>query len=102
TVAFGEAATATFSPEAVYPEGSIDIPYAITNTGVLTSSFDTLVTLSKVGAGIAFSQTIPVELTAGAIQSGLVHVDSLTAGSYTLHTAEPFGSGDTAFSVLPR
>jgi len=54
-ITFGEAATAAFSPQPVYPEGTIAIPYTLTNTGQLAVQFTTTVAIHS-----PFSTYLPV------------------------------------------
>ena len=91
-IQFGEAAVITIAPEAIYPEGSIAIPYTVENTGSLDTQFDLDFTLdSKVETKSIF---VPV----GGTFSDTLHYD-LTAGEYNLSYDSFFGSDSANFKV---
>ncbi|MGB9775993.1 MAG: CARDB domain-containing protein, partial [Anaerolineae bacterium] len=98
-VLFGEAATAAFTPDLVYPEGPIAIPYIFTNTGQLPVEFTTAVTITDLGFGVRdleFDTYLPLAET---ISGTLLF--ALPVGDYTLTYATPFGTGHAAFRVAP-
>jgi len=92
-VTFGEAAAATFSPQPVYTEGIVSIPYTLTNTGQLPTTVD----LEIGGFEIwRFSDYLPVGATAsGNLLSGL------SPGNYVFTYTTPFETGVVPFRVAP-
>ncbi len=105
-VAFGEAATVSFSPQPVYPEGPVAIPYTATNTGVLPVQFTIAITVQSPISNL--QSQISVYLPVGASTSGSLLLDleegdpSIGSGqAYTLSYATPFGSGVETFRVAP-
>ncbi|MCX8066687.1 MAG: PKD domain-containing protein [Anaerolineae bacterium] len=98
TVTFGEAVTATFAPEPLYPEGPVAIPYTFTNTGQLPVQFTALVTASA--QYTTRHVQIDVYLPVGEATSGNL-LFYLPIGDYTLTYATPFETGHAAFRVAP-
>ncbi|GAB4160572.1 MAG: hypothetical protein Fur0021_32730 [Candidatus Promineifilaceae bacterium] len=100
TVTFGEAATIAVTPQSVYPVGLVNVPYLLTNTGILPTAFDTEFTLQNSGGAVVASLTIPTDLPVGESQAGLLPLGYLPADTYTLAYAMPFASGSVNFVVL--
>jgi len=92
-VTFGEAAEVVLSPQSIYPEGIVSIPYTLTNTGQLP----TVVDLEIGGFEI---QRFDTYLPVGAVASGDLLFD-LPAGDYTLVYTTPFDGGVETFRVVP-
>jgi ligand-binding sensor domain-containing protein/PKD repeat protein len=97
-VAFGEDVAATFSPDPVYPEGAIAIPYTLTNTGQLPIRFTTAITVQSPISNLqsSFSTYLPT----GESAADRLLLD-LPTGAYTLTHATPFGGGAETFRVAP-
>jgi protocatechuate 3,4-dioxygenase beta subunit len=98
TVTFGEAAAVDFSPQPVYPEGPLTIPYTATNTGVLPVQFTTVVTVQSPISNLHSS--FSTYLSVGESTIGSLLLD-LPAGDYTLTYATPFETGAVSFRVAP-
>jgi len=92
TIQFGESAEITINPEAIYPEGSVVIPYTVENTGSLDTQFDLNFTLDSK------TETRSIFVQVGGIFSDTLNYD-LTTGDYTLSYDSFLGSGSVSFKV---
>ena len=100
TVQFGARADVALSPQAIYPEGAVDAPYVITNTGSVDLAYSVDFTLSdRTDGRIVSTVTQPVTLPVAGRISDVLVFDNLAAGSYQLSYASPFGSGNARFEV---
>jgi len=100
TVTFGASADITLSMQPVYPEGTVDIPYGVVNTGSTEFGFTIDFTLTDASTGqqmatIAQSLYLPIS---GSVSDSLVFSD-LTEGAYILSYNSPLPSGSVDFSV---
>ncbi|MCL4266513.1 MAG: VWA domain-containing protein [Anaerolineae bacterium] len=101
-VIFGEAAALAFTPEPVYPVGPVDVPYLITNTGLLAVSFDVDITLRDAAENVVQMLTLPVDLPVGENVADVLPFGSLPAGDYVLEYNTFFASGTEPFSVVAK
>jgi hypothetical protein len=91
-IVFGEAVDVEVAPASVYPEGVVEIPYSVQNTGQLDTRFDLSFTLN--GQTLTRSIFVPM---GQAVSDSLSY--NLAAGQYTLAYSSFFGSGDVGFRV---
>ncbi|MBN1814992.1 MAG: PKD domain-containing protein [Anaerolineae bacterium] len=98
-VTFGEASTVAFAPVSLYPEGVVQIPYTLTNTGHLPVEFTAAVTVTDSATETAKSQ-FEAYLPAGETGAGTL-LFNLAVGDYTLIYETPFGGGEETFGVAP-
>ncbi|MFA4827887.1 MAG: hypothetical protein WC855_02360 [Thermodesulfovibrionales bacterium] len=100
TVTFGASASIALTPQSVYPEGAVTIPYRITNTGSTNLGFDINFTLKNAATGqnIANITRAAYLLISGSISDYLTF-NNLTEGTYTLSYVSPLTSGSVSFRV---
>jgi trehalose utilization protein len=91
-IVFGEAVDVTVTPASVYPEGVVEIPYTVQNTGQLDSRFDLSFTLN--GETLTRNIFVPAGQT---VSDSLSY--NLATGQYTLAYSSFFGSGNVGFRV---
>jgi len=91
----GEKAEIRFYPEEIYPEGLISIPYNVTNTGLLDTTFNITITVN--GQSMVEEVYVPVNET---IQRFITL--TLLEGNYTLSYNSTMGSGSLRFQVWRR
>ena len=100
TVTFGASASIALTPQSVYPEGAVTIPYRITNTGSTNFGFDINFTLKNAATGqnIANITRAAYLLISGSISDYLTF-NNLTEDTYTLSYVSPLTSGSVSFRV---
>jgi methionine-rich copper-binding protein CopC len=99
TVKYGLGGSVSISPQAIYPEGEIAIPAAITSTGLLDGQFN--ITWQLTGAGnTPGQQAATYYIPKGGTATDTLSFD-LAEGSYQLTATgqQPALAGTTSFSV---
>ncbi|MDM7999665.1 MAG: Ig-like domain repeat protein [Dehalococcoidia bacterium] len=86
SVAMGERVTVEVSPEQTYEEGDVEVPFTVTNSGLLDANFS--ITFELEGQVITRQVSVPASSTF----AGTVTVN-LTEGSHALVYSSPYGSG---------
>jgi ligand-binding sensor domain-containing protein len=99
TVLLGEALEARVTPDAVYVEGAVAIPYALRNVGQVPLTFSTDVMLEEDSGGVD-ERSFESYLAGGEIAAGELLYD-LAPGNYTLSYSTPLADGQVSFSVAP-
>jgi fibronectin type 3 domain-containing protein len=91
-ISFGEAVDVTLSPQNIYSEGVVSIPYTVQNTGLLTSNVD-----------LSFTQNGQIVNKSFVIPVGKIISDELTfnlvPGYYDLSYSSVFGQGSVSYRV---
>lgn len=95
SVVFGERVDLSVLPGDVYPTGVVPVPYAVENTGSLSTEFDLAATVDGHRVERA------VRLAPGERANGSLLFD-LPAGTHTLTYATPFESGSVPVVVAER
>ena len=91
-ISLGEKISLLLPDEAFYPEGRVNIPYTLSNTGTIDSEFDLMFTLN--GQSLTKRLFVPAGQT---LSDSLVY--DLEAGIYTLTYSAFFGNGSIDFRV---
>jgi len=95
-VHFGEDASVAPTPQDIYLEGSVSVPYLVANTGQLETGFD--LTFSLNGNSIIE----PIYLPKGTSIEDTLYLGTLSAGDYALAYSTPFENGSVSFKVVKR
>lgn len=98
-VLYGLGAEILITPQALYPEGRVEIPLKVTNTGLLENQVGIDFTLSLNGthaAQFAKSHYLPI----GQFMEDTLGFD-LSAGIYTLSWSSLYGAAQISFEVKP-
>jgi hypothetical protein len=91
-ILMGESARIIVTPEPLYLEGPVEIPFTAINTGIITTEFEAAFSIDDqsivrdllIPVGESANQTLPFDLTAGI---------------YTLHYSSPFEEGSVLLYV---
>ena len=91
-IVFGADAKLNITSEGMYPEGLVNIPYTVENTGILDTEFNATFSLD--------STTVSKEyyIPAGHNVTDTL-LFNLTEGEYTLEYETPFEAGNVSFTV---
>jgi PKD repeat protein len=99
SIQMGESAAIVFAPQPLYPPGRAAVPYTVTNTGLLPTTFPLSVTLHA-GMDLVQTETLSIALPAGDSASGLLMFD-VAEGDYLLGFSSPFEAGSLSWRVVP-
>gem|GEM_PF-327355 len=99
-ILYGLGAEILVTPQALYPEGRVEIPVKVTNTGLLENQVSIVFTLS-------LSSTPPTQFTKsyylppGQFMEDTLGYDDLSAGTHILSWSSLYGGAEISFKVKP-